>query len=252
MELSKRLQAVADLLNVEDESWISQNQGKECNQITVADVGCDHGYIPIYLVEHKKVVHAIAMDVNQGPLEKAKEHINNHKMSTYIETRLSDGLSALGQGEANVVMIAGMGGGLVLRILEQGRNLWDSIDGFILQPQSEIGKVRTYLWEQGFTFAAENMVLEDGKYYPMMRVAYRGNISNENKPRYSDVDLEYGPILLRNAHPVLEQFLEREMHLKESVLWSLQDKAGSHITDRITDLTAEIRRAKDALQRYYQ
>ena len=80
MELSNRLQAVADLL--------------DCHE-AIADIGCDHGFVSIYLIESKKASKVLAMDVNKGPLERAKEHVEEKRLSTYIETRLSDGAKAL-------------------------------------------------------------------------------------------------------------------------------------------------------------
>ena len=86
----------------------------------LADVGTDHGYIPIALVLRGKISSAVAMDVNPGPLKRAEEHIRGQKLSAYIETRLSDGLTALQAGEADTVLIAGMGGALTVRILKGG------------------------------------------------------------------------------------------------------------------------------------
>lgn len=251
MELSKRLQAVADLLQTVDTANESSSLlDVASRQMRIADVGCDHGYIPIYLLEQKIVAYAIAMDVNQGPLEKAKEHIREHHLEEHIETRLSDGLSALHIGEVQAVIIAGMGGGLIIKILNQDRRIWDDVGVFILQPQSELFKVRTFLKEQGFQILVEDMVLEDAKYYPMMKVAHRG--TNRPETDYEDMEMEYGPFLLRNRHGVLKQFLEREIQIKKAVLLSLNSKSGSHIESRVKELTAEVRRAKDALQRYYQ
>ena len=88
---------------------------------TLADVGTDHGYIPIYLLQQKKIPSAIAMDINEGPLERAKEHIALYGLQAYIQTRLSDGVAALKPGEVEAVLIAGMGGGLVMHILKTGK-----------------------------------------------------------------------------------------------------------------------------------
>ena len=87
---------------------------------TLADVGTDHGYIPIYLLQQKKIPSAIAMDINEGPLERAKEHIALYGLQAYIQTRLSDGVVALKPGEVEAVLIAGMGGGLIMHILKDG------------------------------------------------------------------------------------------------------------------------------------
>lgn len=139
----------------------------------LADVGTDHGYVPIYLLEQKKIKSAIAMDINKGPLERAREHIHLYGMDAYIQTRLSDGVAALEKGEADSILIAGMGGGLVMHILEEGKDICQAAGELILQPQSELCSVREYLAENGYVTEAERMVFEDGKYYPMMRVHYQ-------------------------------------------------------------------------------
>ena len=178
---------------------------------TLADVGTDHGYIPIYLLQQKKIPAAIAMDINEGPLERAKEHIALYGLQAYIQTRLSDGVAALKPGEVEAVLIAGMGGGLIMHILKDGEKVCQSAKELILQPQSEIEHVREFLREKGYTILAEDMVYEDGKFYPMMKVQYQGE--NENAQKASEVlklsDL-YGGLLLQNRHPVLKTFLEKE------------------------------------------
>ena len=148
MELSKRLQAVAALVTA--------------GYIT-ADIGTDHAYIPIYLVEHGLIPSAFAMDINEGPLSRAREHVEENGLSDRIELRLSDGLCALQPGEAETAVLAGMGGGLMIRILKNSPDVTAGMKEFILQPQSEIARVRAFLLEEGFLFIREDMVLEDGK-----------------------------------------------------------------------------------------
>lgn len=128
----------------------------------LADVGTDHGYVPIYLVERKHIPSAIAMDIRTGPLERAREHIRMYGMEDYIQTRLSDGVAALKPGEADTILIAGMGGGLVKHILESGRVICEQAHGLVLQPQSELPKVRRFLMENGYVTEREEMVMEDG------------------------------------------------------------------------------------------
>ena len=101
----------------------------------LADVGTDHGYVPIALVKAGRIPSAVAMDVNRGPLARARAHIRESGLSTYIETRLSDGLAQLEPGEAETVMIAGMGGMLTIRILENGAHCLDTVQELVLQPQ---------------------------------------------------------------------------------------------------------------------
>ena len=193
MKLSKRLRAAADL--VRQDAYI-------------ADVGTDHGYIPIFLLESGKCEKAFAMDVNEGPLKRARDHIAIHGLSRKIELRLSDGVKALEPGECECVVIAGMGGGLAIKILEEGKEVFQSLKEFVLQPQSELSKVREYLWKEGYQVVAEDMVEEDGKFYPMMKV------TKGTDEEYSNIELRYGRNLLKDNHPVLKIFLEKEVKPK--------------------------------------
>ena len=136
----------------------------------LADVGTDHGYVPIALVQRKRIPRAIAMDINKGPLQRACEHIAEFQLDEYIETRLSDGVKKLKVGEVDSILIAGMGGELVIHILTDGMEVCRSAKELILQPQSELEKVRQFLRERKFKIVDEDMVIEDGKYYPMMKV----------------------------------------------------------------------------------
>lgn len=229
MELSKRLQAVADLVT---------------SGLRVADIGTDHAYIPIWLVENQKIPSALAMDINRGPLEKAREHIVSHGLEGDIATRLSDGMQKLEQGEAQSVVIAGMGGALVMKILEAVKEKNLGIKEWILQPQSEIRKVRAYLNDSGYRIIQENMVLDEGKYYPMMKVV-RGDSEG-----YSEAELCYGKNLLKDKNPVLEDFLRRELQVKTEIYNRLSDASGESAAKRAEELKSEIAVIQEALKTY--
>ena len=219
---------------------------------TLADVGTDHGYIPIYLLQQKKIPAAIAMDINEGPLERAKEHIALYGLQAYIQTRLSDGVAALKPGEVEAVLIAGMGGGLIMHILKDGEKVCQSAKELILQPQSEIERVREFLREEGYTILAEDMVYEDGKFYPMMKVQYQGE--NENAQKASEVlklsDL-YGGLLLQNRHPVLKTFLEKEKLIYTGIKENLAKQPTSEkIRTRLAEVEDILHYNELALQFY--
>lgn len=228
-ELSKRLQAVADLVTP---------------GMRLADVGTDHAYIPIYLTQNGLVPSAIAMDINKGPLERADTHILEHGMDGKIVTRLSDGLVNLKMEEADTMIAAGMGGGLVIHILNEDPAKTRSLKELILQPQSELAKVRRYLEEHRFRIVAEDMVEEDGKYYPMMKLVH-----GEEAP-YSQEELYYGRLLLKKKNPVLYQFLQREHSLKKGIADRLGDQTGKGAESRQKELQDELERIEHAIASY--
>lgn len=207
MELSKRLAAVAGMVT-------------EGN--VVCDAGCDHGYVSIFLILEKISPKVIAMDIRSGPLARAQEHIRMYGLSDYIETRLSDGVDKLGTDEADTLILAGMGGRLMESILTRGRAKALRMKEIILQPQSELPQFRKFLRKEGFLTCQENMVFEDGKYYPMMRV-----LPGKGEPGEENTDTEladlYGGLLLSKKHPVLKQYLE----FQRQKLLSLQKELGS-------------------------
>lgn len=150
----------------------------------VCDVGCDHGFVSIYLVEQRLSPAVLAMDVRSGPLGAAREHIAERGLEAAITTRMSDGLHNYNIGEADTLICAGMGGGLMKRILSENSAKTDSFQELILQPQSEIEQFRAWLRERGYRITEEKIVAEDGKFYPMMRVDVR-----VCRPHKEEIDL---------------------------------------------------------------
>lgn len=200
----------------------------------VADIGTDHGFVPIALVEEGRAVHAIAMDVRTGPLSRAKEHIKEHGLEAQIETRLSDGLRQLKPGEADTVLIAGMGGALMTRILEDGRHMWDSVADWVLSPQSEYSIFRHFLQEQGFFIMDENMLCEEGKYYTVMSVV-RGEMPPQTEAQY-----RYGKRLMEKKSPVLAVFLKSEERQLLSILQGLQSQDTKRAKERMAELEQKL------------
>ncbi len=207
-KLSKRLYTIASMVT----------QGNR-----LADVGTDHGFLPLYLLERGRIPSALAMDVNAGPLERAKEHIKNSNCQQYIETRLSDGLKELIPGEVDTVVIAGMGGGLMVRILTNELCKLEGIKELVLQPQSEIHELRKCLEHIGFMIQDEDMLVEDEKYYVVIRAvpsdlcaqSVSGDGTKEEIKVLEDL---YGPVLLQKKHPVLKEWLEREIGICQVIL----------------------------------
>ena len=192
MTLSLRLSAVASMVTP---------------GLRVADVGCDHGYLAIHLISNNISPHVIAMDVNRGPLDRAEKNVGEAGLEDDIELRLSDGLCKVDPGEVDSVVMAGMGGLLMINIIENSSAVCDKLSEMILQPQSEVAKVRHYLVDNGYRIISEDIVYEDEKFYPMMKVIH-GDMYLEK-----DVYYRFGKILLHEEHPVLRQYLRYERHM---------------------------------------
>lgn len=181
----------------------------------IADVGCDHAYVAIEAVRRGKAARALACDVRKGPLQQAAEHILCAGLAGKIETRLSDGLEKVAPGEADCVIIAGMGGPLMERIL-QGR-LAD-FGHFVLSPQSEIPHFRRFLLAEGMQIDEETMLIDEGKYYVILNVSQRAAAAASDSMYVTEEDFLYGGRLLRRLDPVLKSFLEKEKTRYEGIL----------------------------------
>ena len=152
--MSARLEAIVELA--------------ECGD-TVCDVGCDHAHVPIRLIQTGCYRRAIGMDVIDGPLGKAAGNLALYQMEDRVELRLSDGLDAFVPGEADTLVITGMGGTLMEEILLRDPEKTGSISVLVLGPQSDPEKVRAALRRLGFAITREKLIFEDGKYYPVIR-----------------------------------------------------------------------------------
>lgn len=227
MQLSQRLSSVASMVTAGN---------------CLADVGTDHGYVPIYLYERNIIPRAIAMDVNKGPLERAALHIAESGMKEAIETRLSDGLTALKPGEADSVVIAGMGGPLIIRILSAHPEVTESLKELILQPQSEISEVRIWLYEQGYEIIEEHMVFEDGKYYPMFKA-----VKNPEAEKLTDLEYKYGKISVLGEPEVLRAYLVREIANKQNILQKLSEETTEKSKGRAVEIKALLAELEEML-----
>lgn len=218
MNLSKRLHRLSRLVT----------EGSR-----LADVGTDHGYVPICLIEEEKIPSAIAMDVNQGPLDRAKEHIREKELGGRIETRLSDGLAALKDGEADTVLIAGMGGNLTVRILTEGEAVLSSVKELILQPQSEIAGVRRWLCEHGFQIVLEDIIWDEGKFYPMFRAVHGEQEAGTPEEQ------KFGRLSLQTSLDTLEDFLRKSLGVQKQILESLPGEESERTAARRAEVLAE-------------
>ncbi len=155
--LSKRLGMVADMIEVSD-----------CH----ADIGCDHGFMALYLMNNNRINKAICTDINAGPLERAKEHIEKDGYSDKIKTILTDGLHNIDESFPHITSatICGMGGLMGVKILFDREDLFKKMEHFYLQLQSDLNLVRMYLEIAGYDIEEENVTKEEGKYYTAMKV----------------------------------------------------------------------------------
>ncbi len=140
----------------------------------LADIGTDHAYLPIWLLKSGKTPRALACDVNPGPLEAARRHARRYGVGEELRLLLSDGLREVPPEDAEDVVIAGMGGELILRIVAEAPWLRDGAKRLVLQPMSAADKLRLGLKELGFQVLEERAAVDGGKPYSGFSAAYQG------------------------------------------------------------------------------
>lgn len=165
---------------------------------TYCDIGTDHGYTALALSRRGGKV--IAVDIRPKPLAVAAENVRRLGAEN-VELRLSDGFSAVNEGEAECAVLAGMGGELISRIISDGVK---GAKYLVLQPQSLIYELRRFLCENGFVIEDEGLCREEGRFYIAMLVR-RG----EERP-LTEAELRLGPVLLKKKHPLLREYIEDE------------------------------------------
>lgn len=199
LKLSDRLQKIAN--------FISPGE-------TVADIGTDHGFLPIALWESGKSPHVILSDINEGPLEKARENIEKYFPEKVFDLRIGSGIRTISQGEVDVIVIAGMGGLLIADILADDLTKTKSYQKLILQPRNAQNKLRAWLMKNGFAIADETLVKE-GKYICEIIVA----VPEENSLKMDEdsIDFEISPILFEKKDPLLVEFIENKIRIESKV-----------------------------------
>lgn len=215
MELSERLKTVA--------SFVRTSR-------TIADIGTDHGYIPIYLYGEGMIDSAIACDINKEPVRRAECNINAYRMGKHIETRLGSGLEPIKKGETEGAVIAGMGGMLIIDILDECREKTRALKELVLQPQTDIDKVRRYLHSVSFRIDDEKMLLEDGIYYTVIR-AVPGRESYD-----SEADYLFGRINIERKSPALKGWLEKTIAKNKTIMEKLKEAGTDNSAARLEKL----------------
>ena len=155
LELSPRLQLLAD--------WVRPGA-------RVADIGTDHAFLPVWLVQQERVSSAIASDLRKGPLARGAETAREWGVSDRVETRLCSGLDGIRPEEADTIIIAGMGGETITNILAAAKWTADGAHTLLLQPMSKMELLRGFLADNGYQILREQLVMDRGTVYPVMEV----------------------------------------------------------------------------------
>lgn len=201
LQLSERLQRIVDCIS-DGES--------------VVDVGTDHGMVPIALHENNNAVRTILTDVKQGPLQKARENIHRYAPSMTPDLRQGNGLSPIQAGEADVAVIAGMGGQLIENILSDQPVIAKSLKKLILQPRNGQDKLRMFLERQGYPVRDEFLVRE-GNF--LCEIIVADTDAGKRWVTYQDpIDYEISPLLFQKKDALLPELLRKKLEIETGIL----------------------------------
>lgn len=201
IKLSQRLQAIADMVP---------------NGAIVADIGTDHGFLPCYLAQSGKAAQVIACDVNVQPLALAQKNIADYNVEQIVSTRLGNGLAVIKPGEVDTVTIAGMGGALMIDILDASPAVVDRLQRIVLQPNVGAEAVRIWAEKNRWQIVAEDLVKEND-IFSVIIVLEQGR-----SDRFlSAVEMYLGPKLLENHHPLLGLYISEEWEKAQHILKQL-------------------------------
>lgn len=204
MELSIRLKTISNLVD-------------KCHAIV--DVGTDHGYIPIYLTDKGLCDKAIASDINRGPVDKAKKNVSFYGMRDKVECRLGPGLTTIKKGDVQGAIIAGMGGNLIRDIILQSYDVFKELNFAVLQPSQNPEVLRKFLYEEGITILEEDLCLDEGIYYEVMKVKFEG----KSPVSIPEIYYEVSSSLLKSGNVHVKDYLMEKIDNNKKILSKIQD-----------------------------
>lgn len=195
VKLNKRLQKVADL--------VEENK-------SIIDVGCDHAFLSIYLVQNKNPKYMIASDIKEGPLNHARTNCKKYQVLDKINLKLGSGIQPI-EDSIDTIIISGMGGYNMIGILKYNQELYRNVDTIILSPNSDSDKVRKEICKLGFYIDEELLVKENNIIYVIIRF-------KRGKKRYHNQDYMYGPVLINKRDSLFLEYIKKEQQTKEKLL----------------------------------
>lgn len=221
LQLSDRLQLIADMV-------------PPCE--VMADVGTDHGYLPIALSQMGRVHKAYAMDINKGPLTRAEENIDRYQVKAQVQTRLSDGLEHLPQ-DTQVLVIAGMGGMLMAEILENGRRCLEGLDTMILSPHLDAATLRRKVHALNWCIREERMMVDKDKFYTVMRC-------EKGQESYTATAYRYGNRKLLQDDPYWHPYLKHHLKKLQTIKEQLEKQPTAKAENRLKEIAIGIEEIK--------
>lgn len=225
IKIDQRLKAIADLVD----------KTSSC----VADIGTDHAYLPIYLIQSERADYVYATDIGEGPLFNAQSDIERYGLKKKIETRLGSGLKPIiGEKNIDTVIIAGMGGKLMSEIMEDSDQLSADIE-YIFAPHASEENLRTWLATHQFEITSEQIIEDQKRIYELITARHA-----DQPAKYEKSDLLMGPFLRKEKNKIFQRKWEGELTKRKAIQKS-REKANNAVFS--TDLEQEIKLIEENL-----
>ncbi len=217
LQLQPRLQLLADMVPL-----------NSC----LADVGTDHGYLPVWLLQQGRIPFAIASDISPDPLDHARQSAQEYGVDG-IDFRLCGGLDGIRPEEVDTIVIAGMGGETIIRILEKAQWPKDGKHTLLLQPMTKAELLRDWLADNGYCFVKERLVWDKDILYPVMQV------TAGNQPKLTAVQRKIGVAL--SDDPLYAEYLSQHIARLKRAIDGMQQSSSAKNREKATELTAILR-----------
>ena len=209
---------------------------------TAADIGTDHGYVAEMLLKEGKCDKVIATDLNEGPLKRAQDHLRKVNLKDKCDFRLGSGLTVLKEGEADAIIIAGMGGDLISYILESSKNIALNTDQLVLQPMTAADSLRRWLEGNGLEIRDEKIVKEDRHFYFIIK-AKKGMMKYEDPLYY-----EISKILTDKKDPLMAEYIHKVLNTNKKIISSLEKTGNVEYNEKIEKLRIKNKKIKELIK----
>lgn len=208
-----------------------------------ADIGSDHAFLPRFVCLRSDQAQAIAGEVSEGPYKAACMTVDSSGLSKQINVRLGDGLEVIRNDSVTEVVIAGMGGTLITKILEKGKKFLATVERIILQPNIGEKNVRKWLYQNGFAITSEKVIRENNHFYEII-VADKDPTVDLNHINVNE--LIFGPVLLQNKNKEFYEKWKSQYKKTEQILRSMKHSTHSDV-DKQIELTNKLALIKEVL-----
>lgn len=212
---------------------------------TVADIGTDHGLLPIFLLKNRISPKVILSDINPGPLEMARNNLHIYAQIEDAELRLGNGISNIENGEVDVVVIGGMGGLLIADIMAADETKTKSLKKFVLQPRNNQEKLRIWLYKNNYTITDEVLVKEGNYICEIIVVDTSAPKENAEKQalfekKLSALEFEISPLLFSKKDPLLKELIECRINTEEKIMHSIRKNGSKNSLTKISGIETRI------------